>query len=202
MDLYEFDRGFFDEGTALLCGIDEAGRGPLAGPVVAAAVVLEKDVFLPGVTDSKKLSERKREDLYGVIMKNARAVTVGMADQDTIDRINILAATHMAAREALENLPVTPDLILTDYLKLKRAPAPVKALVKGDATSQAVAAASIIAKVTRDRLMMVHHERYPQYNFAGNKGYPTREHREALRKFGPCPLHRLTFNGVIKKTLF
>lgn len=200
--LYEFDRQFFREGVRLLCGIDEAGRGPLAGPVVAAAAVFAKGVSIPGVADSKTLSEERREALYDVILTKAVEVRVGIVGPGTIDRINILAATHKAAKAALSRLVAKPDLIITDYLNLKRVQAPLKFFVRGDAISHAIAAASIIAKVTRDRLMMEYHERFPRYNFARNKGYGTREHMEALAKSGPCEIHRLTFKGVTGQDIF
>jgi len=200
--LYEFDRQFFREGVRLLCGIDEAGRGPLAGPVVAAATVFAKGVSIPGVADSKTLSEERRGALYDVILTKAVEVRVGIVGPGTIDRINILAATHKAAKAALSRLVAKPDLIITDYLNLKRVQAPLKFFVRGDAISHAIAAASIIAKVTRDRLMMEYHERFPQYNFARNKGYGTKEHMEALAKSGPCEIHRLTFKGVTGQDIF
>ena len=200
--LYEFDRQFFREGVRLLCGIDEAGRGPLAGPVVAAAAVFAKGVSIPGVADSKTLSAERREALYDVILTKAVEVRVGIVGPGTIDRINILAATHKAAKAALSRLVAKPDLIITDYLNLKRVQAPLKFFVRGDAISHAIAAASIIAKVTRDRLMMEYHKRFPQYNFARNKGYGTREHMEALAKSGPCEIHRLTFKGVTGRDIF
>ncbi|MCX6998751.1 MAG: ribonuclease HII [Candidatus Sumerlaeota bacterium] len=201
-DLYEFDRQFFSEGVRLLCGLDEAGRGPLAGPVVAAAAVFAKGVSIPGVADSKTLSAERREELYDVILTKAVEVRVGIVGPGTIDRINILAATHKAAKAALSRLVAKPDLIITDYLNLKRVQAPLKFFVRGDAISHAIAAASMIAKVTRDRLMMEYHERFPQYNFARNKGYGTREHMEALAKSGPCEIHRLTFKGVTGRDIF
>ena len=200
--LYEFDRQFFREGVRLLCGIDEAGRGPLAGPVVAAAAVFARGVSIPGVADSKTLSAERREALYDVILTKAVEVRVGIVGPGTIDHINILAATHKAAKAALSRLVAKPDLIITDYLNLKRVQAPLKFFVRGDAISHAIAAASIIAKVTRDRLMREYHKRFPQYNFARNKGYGTREHMEALAKSGPCEIHRLTFKGVTGRDIF
>jgi len=195
---FEFDRQFYKPQCKLLCGIDEAGRGPLAGPVVAAAVTFEINVNIPGIYDSKKLSPYQREQLFPEITEKAVALGVGIVEPGTIDRINILSATHLAARKALANLESPPDLILTDFLKLKNTPAPVKSFVKGDQKSQVIAAASIIAKVTRDRIMLEYHSRFPLYNFAQNKGYPTKQHKSALAKHGPCEIHRLTFNGVVK----
>lgn len=192
---------YFRRGIRLLCGIDEAGRGPLAGPVVAAAVVFDKKVKIRGVDDSKKLPQiERREELYEKIMNQAAAVGIGIVDNGKIDRINILAATLMAAQEALKGLKENPDYIITDFLKIKRAPAPVEFFAGGDSKSHAIGAASIIAKVTRDRIMIAEHEKYPYYNFARNKGYGTPEHLIALQKYGPCPIHRLTFNGVTNQT--
>jgi ribonuclease HII len=199
MNLFEFDRRFFNQGVRILCGVDEAGRGPLAGPVVAAAVVFDKDIAIEGVNDSKQLTQEKRENLFQAIQSRALGIGIGIVEPDVIDRINILSATHMAARKALSALPVAPDLVITDYLKLKRCPFPLQYFARGDQSSHAIAAASIIAKVTRDRLMLEYHNLFPQYNFAVNKGYPTREHRDALEKYGPCKIHRMTFNGVSPK---
>lgn len=200
LNLYEFDRVFFEEGARLLCGIDEAGRGPLAGPVAAAAAVFPEGVVVEGVADSKTLTPEKRERLFEEIMSQAAGAAVGIVSAEEIDRINILAATHLAAGRALEAITVKPDLIITDFLKLKDAPAPVRFFVRGDARSHAIAAASILAKVTRDRIMMKYHEEYPMYHFAQNKGYGTREHLEALRKWGPCPIHRRTFKRVLPES--
>lgn len=200
MNLYEFDRRFFDQGVQALCGIDEAGRGPLAGPVVAAAVVFAPDIIIDGVNDSKQLTPEKRETLFEEIQSRALCYGIGIVGPEVIDRINILSATHVAAGKALAELSVPPDYVITDYLKLKRVSIPLQYFVKGDQQSQAIAAASIIAKVARDRIMMEYHTIFPRYNFAKNKGYPTREHRNAIEKFGPCKIHRMTFNGVAKKT--
>ncbi|MBN1902540.1 ribonuclease HII [Candidatus Sumerlaeota bacterium] len=200
MNLFEFDRRFFDDGAQTLCGVDEAGRGPLAGPVVAAAVVFRRDVFIDGVNDSKKLAPEKRDALFEMIKSQALSVSLGIVGNDIIDRINILSATHLAAGKAIRELPVSPDLVITDYLKLKRCPFPLRYFAKGDQLSHAIAAASIIAKVTRDRIMMEYHALFPQYNFAVNKGYPTEAHRNALKKFGPCKIHRMTFHGVATDT--
>jgi ribonuclease HII len=202
MNLHEFDMQFFREGYLRLCGIDEAGRGPLAGPVVAAAAVFNSETFIPDVNDSKKISENLRERLFDIIIDKALAYGVGIVECGVIDQINVLAATHLAARKAIEKISPSPDLIITDYLKLKKTPAPVRFFVKGDMKSHAIAAASIIAKVTRDRMMMDYDKQYPEYNFAGNKGYGTKQHREALEKYGPCPIHRYSFRGVVKQSLF
>ncbi|HRR29892.1 MAG TPA: ribonuclease HII [Candidatus Sumerlaeia bacterium] len=196
-DLYDFDRVFFEEGARLLCGIDEAGRGPLAGPVAAAAVIFAEGVFIEGVADSKTLAPEKRERLYEEILSRASEASVGIASAEEIDRLNILAATHLAAGRALGALPITPVLIITEFLKLKDVSAPVRFFARGDALSHAIASASILAKVARDRLMMKYHEEYPMYGFAQNKGYGTKEHLDALRKWGPCPIHRRSFKRVL-----
>ncbi len=201
MNLFEFDERFFKDGCRVLCGIDEAGRGPLAGPVVAAAVAFEKATLIKGVRDSKQLTAVRREALFPEIIHKALAVGIGIVSPKTIDRINILAATHLAAKKALRKLSILPDLIITDYLKLKNTPAPLLFFVKGDRKSQAIAAASIMAKVTRDRLMVHYHARFPQYNFAKNKGYGTREHLTAIKKWGPSKIHRLTFRGVAQQSM-
>ena len=188
---------------ALIAGIDEAGRGPLAGPVVAAAVILPKDRPILYVNDSKQLSAKKREELYPVIFREALAVGVGMANEETIDRDNILQATYQAMRAAVKNLktpegePVTPDLLLNDAVRIPELTVRQIPIIKGDAKSCSIAAASIIAKVTRDRLMCEYDALYPEYGFAQHKGYGSASHIEALRKYGPCPIHRRTFIGGI-----
>jgi ribonuclease HII len=186
-----------------VAGIDEAGRGPLAGPVVAAAVVLRPGVRITGVDDSKLLTAEEREALYGVIRARAVAVGVGMVDAPTIDRVNILEATRRAMSLALHALGLEPELVLTDFVALDGLPCPQRNLVKGDQRSATVAAASIIAKVTRDRIMAEADRDYPQYGFGRHKGYATQEHLAALSMHGPCPLHRRTFNGVaVQQELF
>ena len=180
-----------------MAGLDEAGRGPLAGPVVAAAVVLEPGTRIAGVDDSKRLTAEERESLYGIIRARAVAVGVGMVDAETIDRVNILQATRRAMGLALGGLGVEPELVLTDFVALDGLRCPQRNLVNGDRRSATVAAASIIAKVTRDRMMAEADREYPQYGFGRHKGYPTMEHLAALVTHGPCPLHRRTFNGVI-----
>jgi len=195
--LVRFDGSYFKRpGVRLLGGIDEAGRGALAGPVVAAAVVTDSSCRIEGVNDSKQLTPCQREALYDTIRREARAVAVGWASAQEIDRLNILQATHLAARRALAALSVRPDLLLTDWLKLVGTEQPVEALVKGDARSQAVAAASVIAKVTRDRWMRQLDAEYPVYGFAGHKGYGVAAHLEALREHGSSTLHRHSFRGV------
>lgn len=178
---------------SLICGIDEAGRGPLAGPVVAGAVILPKDCEILYLNDSKKLSPAKREALYEEIMEKAEAVGVGMASPARIDEINILQATYEAMREAVYNLGVTPELLLNDAVTLPDVSVPQVPIIKGDAKSVSIAAASIIAKVTRDRLMVQYDEILPGYGFARHKGYGSKDHIEAIRRLGPTPIHRQTF---------
>ena len=176
--------------------MDEAGRAPLAGPVVAAAVILDTEIRIVGLDDSKLLPREERERLFVLIQARAVAVGVGMADAETIDRVNILEATRLAMRAAVAALQVTPELVLTDFVRLAGLDCPQRNLVRGDQRSATVAAASIVAKVTRDRLMEEADGAFPVYGFQRHKGYPTREHREALERHGPCPLHRRTFQGV------
>ncbi len=180
-----------------VAGLDEAGRGPLAGPVVAAAVVLGPGTRIAGVDDSKRLTPEERESLYVVIRSRAVAIGVGMVDAETIDRVNILQATRRAMGLALGSLGLEPELVLTDFVALDGLRCPQRNLVNGDQRSATVAAASIIAKVTRDRMMAEADGEYPQYGFGRHKGYATLEHLAALIMHGPCPLHRRTFNGVI-----
>ena len=178
---------------ALICGIDEAGRGPLAGPVVAGAVILPKDCEILYLNDSKKLTPAKRESLYAEIMEKAEAVGVGMASPARIDEINILQATYEAMREAVSNLGVTPDVLLNDAVTIPDLKIPQVPIIKGDAKSISIAAASIIAKVTRDRLMVQYDRVLPGYGFAQHKGYGSKEHIEALKRLGPSPIHRASF---------
>ena len=180
-----------------VAGLDEAGRGPLAGPVVAAAVVLGPGTRIAGVDDSKRLTPEERESLYPVIHARAVAVAVGVVDAETIDRVNILQATRRAMGLALGSLGLEPELVLTDFVALDGLRCPQRNLVNGDQRSATVAAASIIAKVTRDRMMAEADREFPQYGFGRHKGYATLEHLAALIMHGPCPLHRRTFNGVI-----
>lgn len=176
-----------------VCGIDEVGRGPLCGPVVASAVILPKDCQILYLNDSKKLSEKKREELYDVIMEQAVAVGVGMATPERIDEINILQATYEAMRQAISNLKVKPAVLLNDAVTIPGVEIPQIPIIKGDAKSVSIAAASIIAKVTRDRMMVEYDRMYPGYDLASNKGYGTKVHMEALRTIGPCEIHRKTF---------
>ena len=176
-----------------ICGIDEVGRGPLAGPVVAGAVILPKDHTILYLNDSKKLSGKKRELLYDEIMEHAVATGIGMVGPARIDEINILQATYEAMRMAIENLQVKPDILLNDAVTIPEVEIPQVPIIKGDAKSISIAAASIIAKVTRDRLMKEYDQVIPGYDFAGNKGYGTKAHLEGLRRLGPSPIHRRTF---------
>ena len=189
--LSEFERKYSD--YTAICGIDEAGRGPLAGPVVAGAVILNKEDPILYINDSKKLSEKKREMLYDEIMNRAIAVSVGIVDHERIDEINILQATYEAMRMAIDGLNVKPDILLNDAVTIPKVNIKQIAIVKGDAKSISIGAASIIAKVTRDRIMLDMDAKYPEYGFAKHKGYGTKQHCEALREFGPCPIHRMTF---------
>ncbi|MBR1567464.1 MAG: ribonuclease HII [Lachnospiraceae bacterium] len=176
-----------------ICGIDEVGRGPLAGPVVAAAVIFPKDIDILYLNDSKQLSEKKREELYLEIKEKAICYAVGMADVETIDAINILQADYVAMRQAVSKLKVAPQILLNDAVTIPSINQPQVPIIKGDAKSISIAAASILAKVERDHLMCVYDEMYPEYGFARNKGYGSAEHIEAIKKYGPCEIHRKTF---------
>lgn len=176
-----------------ICGIDEVGRGPLAGPVVAGAVILPKDTDILYINDSKKLSEKKREELYEIIMEKALATGIGYASPERIDEINILQATYEAMREAIQNLAVVPDILLNDAVTIPKVAIPQVPIIKGDAKSISIGAASIIAKVTRDRLMVEYDKLMPEYGFASNKGYGSAAHIQALKTYGPTPIHRKTF---------
>ncbi len=178
-----------------ICGIDEVGRGPLAGPVVAGAVILPKNCDILYINDSKKVSEKKREELYEIIMEKAIATGIGYASVERIDEINILQATFEAMREAISKLSVSPDILLNDAVTIPDVNIQQVPIIKGDAKSISIGAASIIAKVTRDRLMVNYDEIFPEYGFASNKGYGSAQHIEAIKKFGPCPIHRRTFIG-------
>jgi ribonuclease HII len=193
-ELWNFEHAAMEEGFSLICGVDEAGRGPLAGPVCAAAVILPPDLELEGLNDSKKLSERRREALYPLICEQALAYGIAFASEQEIDELNILQATFLAMRRAVGQLGLKPDLALVDG---NREPdfgdIPVRTIIKGDSRSANIAAASILAKVTRDRFMLEQDAVYPQYGFAVHKGYGTQKHYAALREFGPCPIHRRSF---------
>ena len=180
-------------GLRLICGVDEAGRGPLAGPVCAAAVILPEHLQIPGLNDSKKLTDKKRRELFPVIQEQAIAYGIGLASEQEIDEINILQATFLAMRRALEQLTVRPEIALIDGNRETDFGLPVKTVVKGDSLSANIAAASILAKVTRDNLMMELAQQYPEYGFEIHKGYGTKAHYQALRTYGPCPIHRKTF---------
>lgn len=181
------------ESAGYICGIDEVGRGPLAGPVVAGAVILPKDCRILYINDSKKLSEKKREELYDIIMEQAVATGIGMVSPARIDEINILQATYEAMRQAIHNLSVTPDILLNDAVTIPQVDILQVPIIKGDAKSISIGAASIIAKVTRDRLMVEYDKIMPEYGFARNKGYGSQEHMEALRIYGASPIHRQSF---------
>ena len=191
-----FETVYYNRGFQRIAGIDEVGRGPLAGPVVAAAVILPRQGINQELFDSKKLSPQKRDDLYGVILSEALGVGVGIVGQKTIDLLNILEATLEAMALAVKNLGTLPDFLLVDGLQGPRLPIPQKPIPKGDQLSNSISAASIIAKVTRDRMMGEYHQEYPQYNFARHKGYGTKEHLKAIQTYGVCDLHRKTFRGV------
>ena len=195
-----FDAGFARE-YGVVCGTDEAGRGPLAGPVVAAAVVLPEGMTIPGLDDSKKLTEKKREALYDVILREAAAYGIAESSPEEIDRINILAASLLAMRRAVEQVrrTIEPDIVLVDGNRPTEFGIPCRTVVKGDGISQSIAAASVLAKVTRDRLMTELDLRYPAYGFAGHKGYPTKEHKLAVYEFDPSPVHRRSFLSFLER---
>lgn len=192
--LKEEERKLYKKGINYICGIDEAGRGPLAGPVVVGAVIMPNDSFIEGVNDSKKISESKREKLYDIITEEAIAWGVGIVNQKEIDEINILNATKKALTMALESLEIKPELILTDALdNINTLGIPYKSFIKGDAKIYSISAASIIAKVTRDRIMREYDEIYPEYGFSKHKGYGTAQHISAIKEYGICDLHRRSF---------
>ena len=193
VNMWEIEDSFYSDEIQVICGVDEAGRGPLAGPVCAAAVILPKHAELPGLTDSKKLTDKKRRELYPLIMEQAVAYGIAFATEQEIDEINILQATFLAMQRALDQLSVKPDLALIDGNREKDFGVPVKTVVKGDSLSANIAAASILAKVTRDNLMVEMAEKHPQYGFEIHKGYGTKAHYAALREFGASPIHRMTF---------
>lgn len=192
-NMLEIENRLYEKGYKYICGVDEAGRGPLCGPVVAAAVILKKDDKIEGVNDSKKLSEKKREKLYDEIIKKAIAVGVGVSDVEVIEDINILNATKKAMCEAISNLKIKPEYVLIDGNQPIDISIPFDTVVKGDLKSESIAAASIIAKVTRDRLLREYDKKYPEYGFAKHKGYGTKAHIEAIKKYGLTPIHRPSF---------
>ena len=196
--MWQIERTVRQNGYAQIAGIDEAGRGPLAGPVVSAAVILPHDFCCPGIADSKKLSEKKRTLLFPRIMQDAVAVGVGICNHKEIDTANILAAALLSMKRAVENLDIAPDFLLVDGKFPVGMHISQQAVIKGDAKSISIAAASIVAKVTRDRIMTTLHQAYPVYHFIRHKGYPTVLHKKVLLDHGPCPVHRKTFKGVIQ----
>ena len=194
-EMKNFETEICGEDAVCIAGVDEAGRGPLAGPVVAAAVVLPRDFDVPGIDDSKKLTEKRREAMYPIIKETALAWGIGIVDHEKIDEINILQATYEAMRQAIGNLKVKPDLLLNDAVTIPEVVIPQVPIIKGDAKSVSIAAASIVAKVTRDRLMEEYDKVLPGYGFASNKGYGSAEHIKALQTLGPTPIHRRSFIG-------
>lgn len=195
--MLEYENELYEKGITLVAGVDEVGRGPLIGPVVAAAVILPKGFYHPGIKDSKKLSEKKREELYKVITENALSIGVGTVSEEVIDEINIYEATKTAMKEAINSLTIPPEHVLIDAMKLDLK-MPSTSIIKGDALSESIAAASIIAKVTRDHLLMKMDEEYPMYDLKNNKGYGTKKHLEALEKYGACKYHRKSYSPVTK----
>lgn len=193
INMWEIENRHFSNGVKLICGVDEAGRGPLAGPVCAAAVILPPDLQIPGLTDSKKLSDKRRRELFPIIKEQAVAYGIGFASHEEIDEINILQATFLAMERAMEQLAVKPELALIDGNREKDFGLPVETVVKGDSLSASIAAASVLAKVSRDDVMLAMAQEYPGYGFEIHKGYGTKAHYEALRKLGASPIHRMTF---------
>lgn len=193
IDMWEIENLHFANGIQLICGVDEAGRGPLAGPVCAAAVILPPNLEIPGLNDSKKLTDKRRRELFPIIKEQAVAYGIGLASHEEIDQINILQATYLAMERAMAALSVRPELALIDGNRAKDFGLPVETVVKGDSRSASIAAASILAKVTRDDLMLQAAEEYPQYQFEIHKGYGTKAHYAALTAHGPSPIHRMTF---------
>ena len=195
IDLLKFERELYDEGIEYIAGVDEVGRGPLIGPVVASAVILPKNYVLEGLTDSKKLSEKKRNEFYKIIKRDAIAIGIGVMDENVIDEVNIYEATKLAMKEAISKLKVKPEHILIDAMPLDL-DIPTTSIIKGDAKSLSIAAASVIAKVTRDSMMYELDKKYPMYGFASHKGYPTKMHVEALKEYGLIEGYRKTFSPI------
>ena len=191
--MWEIEDQLYSQGMQVICGVDEAGRGPLAGPVCAAAVILPPHLEIPGLNDSKKLTDKRRRELFPLIKEKALAYGIAFADHAEVDKINILQATYLAMERALEQLSIRPDIALIDGNRAKDFGLPVQTVVHGDSLSANIAAASILAKVTRDDLMLEMAESYPQYGFEVHKGYGTKAHYEAILQHGPCPIHRMTF---------
>ena len=200
MDWLFYENKYISQGKNLICGVDEAGRGPLAGPVCAAAVIMPEGLIIEGVNDSKKLTAKKREKLFDIIKNEAVCYSVAFASASEIDEINILNATHLAMTRAVEGLEKVPEVVLVDGNSLPKWYYNSEAIVKGDAVCHSIACASILAKVSRDRLMLLEAEKYPQYSFEKHKGYGTKVHVQALHEYGPCPIHRKTFlKKILKK---
>ena len=193
VNMWEIEQGYYDRGVQLLCGVDEAGRGPLAGPVCAAAVILPPNIDIPGLNDSKKLSDKRRRELFPVIKEKAIAFAIAFADHKEIDEINILQATYLAMERAIAQLPVKPEAAIIDGNRAKDFGIPVETIVHGDSRSASIAAASILAKVTRDDYMLQLAREYPRYGFDIHKGYGTKAHYAALTEYGASPIHRMSF---------
>ena len=198
IDNLKYEKELYEKGYQLIAGIDEVGRGPLVGPVVTSCVILPKNFCLEGLTDSKKLTEKKREAFFDIIMEKAIAVGIGIMDENVIDEVNIYEATKLAMYDAIKKCKTKPDYLLIDAMKLENTDIPSLSIIKGDLKSISISAASVIAKVTRDRMMDDLHKKYPMYNFKKNKGYPTKEHIKAIEKYGIIKEHRKTFNPVSK----
>jgi len=191
--IFKYESEYYSKGCMYIAGIDEVGRGPLAGPVLSCAIILPKDVRVQGINDSKKLSESNREKLFEEIKKVAIGIGIGLVSPSTIDEINILNATKVSMKKAIEDLKIKPDQLLVDAIFLEEVDIPQLPIIKGDTKSVSIAAASIIAKVTRDKIMKEYHEIYPEYDFESNKGYGSKTHIEAIKKYGLCPIHRQSF---------
>ena len=198
INLYRYEEELYDNGYKNVCGIDEAGRGPLAGPVVVAACIMPPFLRIDGINDSKQLSEKKREELYKIIVKEALAYSIVFINEKDIDNLNILNATKKGMLKCLEDIKVKPDYVLIDAVELPELKIESKAIIHGDALSASIAAASILAKVSRDHYMEAMDKKYPNYGFARHKGYGTKAHLDALEKYGPCAIHRKTFTPVNK----
>ena len=200
-DLYQYDESLRKKGYLRIAGIDEAGRGPLAGPVVAAAVVFSKSIKIEGLRDSKKVPEKEREILYSEVLRFSEDFGVGIVGHEEIDRLNILRATRLAMQYAVEDLSKPPDILVIDALSLPSIPIRQVSIIKGESISASIAAASIVAKFVRDKIMMEYHRQYPQYNFEKHKGYSTKEHLDMIRLYGPCPIHRKSFQRIMSVDL-
>lgn len=201
MNIYQYDQSLRKQGYLRLAGIDEAGRGPLAGPVVAAAVVLKNGTTIAGLRDSKKVPEDERKSLFSSIRDHAADIGIGIIGPEDIDRLNILRATRRSMEMAVAKLSIAPDILIIDALSLPSVPIQQRSPIKAESVSASVAAASIVAKYTRDKIMLEFHHQYPLYNFAKHKGYATKEHLEMLQRFGPCPIHRRSFFRVMSLEL-